>query len=122
MNPEERFDKIDDAIQRLAVVASDLSKMLAVHEHRIGQQEKTYENIVTSMEKRRTEIDSTLKDVYSTIKTENNALKEYFVKENSAQNSKIDYLEKRFYMALGAITIIGLFASHILKVLFNVTN
>ena len=122
MNPEERFDKIDDAIQRLAVVASDLSKMLAVHEHRIGQQEKTYENIVTSMEKRRTEIDTTLKDVYHTIKEENNALKEYFTKENSAQNSKIDYLEKRFYMALWAITIIGLFASHIMKVLFNVSS
>ena len=74
------------------------------------------------MEKRRTEIDSTLKDVYSTIKTENNALKEYFVKENSSQNSKIDYLEKRFYMALGAITIIGLFASHIMKVLFNIPS
>jgi DNA-binding cell septation regulator SpoVG len=122
MNPGERFDKIDDAIQRLAVVASDLSKMLAVHEHRIGQQEKTYENIVTSMEKRRTEIDTTLKDVYHTIKEENNALKEYFTKENSAQNTKIDYLEKRFYMALGAITIIGLFASHIIKILFNIPS
>jgi ABC-type transporter Mla subunit MlaD len=119
MNPEERFDKIDDAIQRLAVVASDLSKMLAVHEHRIGQQEKTYENIVTSMEKRRSEIDSTLKDVYHTIKAEDNIIRAEVTKHFSDQDHKIEDLQKTVYKAMGAATIISMFAAQIIGKFIN---
>lgn len=115
---EDRFDKIDDAIQRLAVVASDLSKMLAVHEHRIGQQEKTSENIVVSMEKRRAEIDAVLKDVYDTIRFEINTLRENYTKQHNEQNAKIDEIQKTIYKALGAITVISIIAPFVFKKLF----
>lgn len=102
---EDRFDKIDDAIQRLAVVAGDLSKMLAVHEHRIAYQEKTADNIVTSMEKRRTEVDNILKDIYSTIRSEIDSLRESSRAQHTEQNAKIESIQKTMWMAVGAAAI-----------------
>lgn len=102
---EDRFDKIDDAIQRLAVVAGDLSKMLAVHEHRIAYQEKTADNIVTSMEKRRTEVDNILKDIYSTIRSEIDSLREASRTQHTEQNAKIESIQKTMWMAVGAAAL-----------------
>lgn len=104
---EERLDKIDDAIQRLAVVASDLSKMLAVHEHRIAFQEKTSENIVASMEKRRSEIDNVLKDVYSTMRSEINLLRDTGTKQHNDQNVKIEEIQRTMWKAVGAATVVS---------------
>lgn len=102
---EERLDKIDDAIQRLAVVAGDLSKMLAVHEHRIAYQEKSSENIVASMERRRTEVDNILKDIYSTIRKEIEGLRETSREQHNEQNAKIESIQKTMWMAVGAAAI-----------------
>lgn len=104
---DERFNKIDDAIQRLAIVAGDLSKMLAVHEHRIAYQEKSSENIVASMEKRRAEVDNVLKDVYSTMRIEINSLRESATAQHNEQNAKIHEIQKTMWKAVGAVTILS---------------
>jgi DNA-binding cell septation regulator SpoVG len=104
---EDRIDKIDDAISRLAIVASDLSKMLAVHEHRIIQQEKNADSIVASIDKRRTEVDNILKDVYSTIRNETNMLRESSTKQHIEQNVKIEAIQKTMWMAVGAATVVS---------------
>jgi septation ring formation regulator EzrA len=112
---DTRLDKIDDAIQRLAVVAGDLSKMLAVHEHRIAYQEKTSDNIVESMEKRRAEVDNILKDIYSTIRNEINTLRESSGEQHRQQNTKIESIQKTMWMAVGAATV----ASWALPIVLN---
>ncbi|CAB4140829.1 hypothetical protein UFOVP395_164 [uncultured Caudovirales phage] len=112
---ESRLDKIDDAIQRLAVVAGDLSKMLAVHEHRIAYQEKTSDNIVESMEKRRAEVDNILKDIYSTIRSEIDSLRENSSKQHREQNDKIESIQRTMWMAVGAATV----ASWAIPILLN---
>ena len=71
---ETRFSKIDDAIQRLAVVSSDLSKMLAVQEHRLTQQEKSTDHIAFLIEKRREDLETKLKEVYETMREEDGAI------------------------------------------------
>ena len=116
---EERLDKIDDAIQRLAVVAGDLSKMLAVHEHRIAYQEKTSENIVASMEKRRAEVDNILKDVYSTMRSEINSLREAGTHQHNEQNAKIQEIQKTMWKAVGAVTIISWASPFLFKMFFH---
>lgn len=102
---DDRLDKIDDAIQRLAAVAADLSRMLAVNENRITHQEKASENILASMERRRAEIDTVLKDMYSTTKQEINSLRENSTKQHSEQNVKIEAIQKTLWMAVGAATL-----------------
>jgi len=107
VNENERFDKLDDAIQRLAVVASDLSRMLAVHEHRISHQEKTSENIVTSMEKRRAEVDAIFKEFRESLKEEVESLRQNSTKQHNEQNAKIDTIQKTLWTAMGAVTLAG---------------
>lgn len=107
MSDNERFDKLDDAIQRLAVVASDLSKMLAVHEHRIAHQEKTSENIVTSMEKRRAEVDAVFKEFRESLKQEIESLRQNSTKQHNEQNLKIEAIQKTLWTAMGAAALAG---------------
>lgn len=115
MDEELRFSKIDDAIQRLAVVASDLSKMLAVHEQRIANQEKTSDGILNSIEKRREEIDNRLKEVYVTIREEIHQLKDSSTKQHDDQNNKISKLEKMVWTASGGAIVVGWIVSWFLN-------
>jgi hypothetical protein len=93
---EARFSKIDDAIQRLAIVSADLSKMLAVQEHRLLQCEKNSDNITRLVEKRRDDVEDKFKEVYTKMHIEDisiiDELKEEIKKsrsENTEQNKNL---------------------------------
>ena len=107
MDDDLRFSKIDDAIQKLATVATDLSKMLAVHEHRILSQEKTADSILQSIEKRREEIDNRFKDFYQTVRVEIHEIRDNNLKQNSVQNEKISKIEQIIWMYIGACAILS---------------
>ena len=111
---EVRFSKIDDAIQRLASVASDLSRMLAVHEQRLNQQEKTTESAVELLEERRKEFDKKIDEVYDTFRLEDKTIAEEIKlsrlassKQHEEQNTKISKIEKFIWMACGGGAAIG---------------
>ncbi len=114
MSDEIRFSKIDDAIQRLAVVSADLSKMLAVHEHRIIQQEKNTDQITFLIEKRREDLESKLKEVYETMKLEDSAILEEIKKSRDASDqhherleAKVTKLERLALLATGSAITVG---------------
>ena len=111
---DPRFTKIDEAIQRLAAIAADISKMMAVHEQRITQQEKFIETMNGMIEKRRDVVDEKFEQVYKTIKTETERLKESMEagreiskKEHEDQNKKIESLQKFIWMAVGGGSAAG---------------
>jgi len=111
---ENRFNKIDDAIQRLAAVSSDLSKMLAVHEQRLTQQEKSSDNIVMLLEKRREDLELKLKEVYETMREEDGAILDEIKKSRIASDehhermeAKVSKLERLALMAMGSAVTIG---------------
>jgi hypothetical protein len=114
VSDEIRFSKIDDAIQRLAVVSADLSKMLAVHEHRIIQQEKNTDQITFLIEKRREDLESKLKEVYETMKLEDSAILEEIKKSRDASDqhherleAKVTKLERLALLATGSAITVG---------------
>jgi cell fate regulator YaaT (PSP1 superfamily) len=114
VSDEIRFSKIDDAIQRLAVVSADLSKMLAVHEHRIAQQEKNTDQIVFLIEKRREDLESKLKEVYETMRLEDSAILDEIKKSRNASNSyherleaKVTKLERLALLVTGSAITVG---------------
>ena len=118
MDNENRFNKIDDAIQRLAVVAADLSRMLAVQEQRLTQQEKASDNVMEMVEKRRVEYDEKISDVYKTMREEDNTILAEIKKsreDSSSQHKKLDEkianIEKMIWMACGGGTVIGFLIS-----------
>ena len=125
--PQTRIDKIEDAIERLTDVASDLSKMIAVQETRIAQHEKQTEVIEVKLERRREELDQKLKDVYDTIRdqdskilTEIKAVREEHNKHYTCLNDKITAIQKYIWMAIGGGVVIGYgfsFIANFLKIL-----
>jgi hypothetical protein len=114
VSDELRFSKIDDAIQRLAAVSADLSKMLAVHEHRLTQQEKSTDHINFVIEKRREDLEAKLKEVYETMKEEDGAILEEIKKSRDASDAhherleaKVTKLERLALLVTGSALTVG---------------
>jgi paraquat-inducible protein B len=119
---ELRFSKIDDAIQRLATVAADLSKMLAVHEQRITQQEKTADLVANLIESRRIEFEEKIAEVYDIFRKEDNQIlneiKEFKTassNQHKEMQSKIQKIEKLIWMVTGGGMAIGFIISMFLN-------
>ena len=109
---DHRFSKIDDAIQRLANVSADLSKLLAVQEQRLVHQEKAQDNIITSLDKRRAEVDKKLEDVYEAVKKEIEHSRKTACMQHDEQNVKINRLERVMWMAAGGGVVLGWLLSY----------
>lgn len=104
---DNRFAKIDEAIQRLASVAADVSKMLAVHEQKINYQEKTIDNLINSFEKRRAEIDARFKEMHEDLRSELHTSRESSKTQHDEQNKKIEAIQKYIWMAMGAVSLLS---------------
>jgi len=76
--------KIDDAIEKLSEVNSNVTKMLAVHEQRISKQEETDTVLFAKIDKLRDKVD----------------------RDYDALVSRVQIIEKRVWMAIGAIACI----------------
>lgn len=111
---ELRFSKIDDAIQRLATVSADLSKMLAVQEQRLTQQEKNTDHISYLIEKRREDLELKLKEVYETMREEDGAILDEIKKSRKASDehherleAKVTKLERLALLVTGSAITVG---------------
>lgn len=82
--------KIDDAIEKMSEVNSNVGKMLAVHEQRITKQEEIDNLLFTKIDKLRDKVDSDYNVVVSRVQS----------------------IEKRVWMAIGAIACITFFTNN----------
>ena len=82
--------KIDDAIEKLSEVNSNVTKMLAVHEQRITKQEETDNILFTKIDKLRDKVD----------------------RDYDALVTRVQTIEKRVWMAIGAIACISFFINN----------
>lgn len=88
--------KIDNAIEKLSEVNSNVSKMLAVHEERISKQEETDSILFTKIDKLRDKVDSDYDSIVS----------------------RVSLIEKRVWMAIGAIACLTfLMNTNVVKIL-----
>lgn len=101
-------DRIEAAIEKLTNVSVELKQMLAVHEQRIIQQEKESDELHDVVEKRREELDIKLKDVYETMRKQDNSILEEISKlrkesteQHNILSNKINQLERYIWMAIG---------------------
>ena len=76
--------KIDDAIEKMSEVNSNVGKMLAVHEQRITKQEEIDNLLFTKIDKLRDKVD----------------------RDYDIVVSRVQAIEKRVWMAIGAIACI----------------
>lgn len=82
--------RLDDAIEKISEVNSNVSKILAVHEQRISKQEETDNILFAKIDKLRDKIDFDY----------NNML------------SRIQQIEKRTWIVIGAISTLTFFVNH----------
>ena len=76
--------KIDDAIEKMSEVNSNVGRMLAVHEQRITKQEESDNILYTKIDKLRDKVD----------------------RDYDALVTRVQTIEKRVWMAIGAIACI----------------
>jgi hypothetical protein len=82
--------KIDDAIEKMSEVNSNVGKMLAVHEQRITKQEEIDNLLFTKIDKLRDKVD----------------------RDYDLVVSRVQVIEKRVWMAIGAIACITFLANN----------
>ena len=124
---ETRQSKIEDAITKLTEISSDLNKMIAVHELRLTQQEKSMDTLEDMLERRREEADSKLKTVYETMRSEDRLviaeiakLREEGEDQFEQLSKKIQGMEKMMYIYMGAFSVVAFILAYgpqIVKVL-----
>ena len=121
---EYRQSKLEDAITKLTEISADLNKMIAVHELRLSQQEKTMDSLVGVLERRRDEVDSKLNNVYNTMRSEDKnileeleKIREEFKEQYDKISKKISDMEKMMWTYMGAFTVIAFFLAYGDKIL-----
>ncbi len=98
--------RLDMAIEKLADVSSSIKSMLAVHEEKIAQQERTDEIIFEKIKDRAEEIDSVYRELQREIsQVERRLLIEIKALRNDI-GSRVSMLEKLRWILLGAGIVI----------------
>ena len=82
--------KIDDAIEKMSEVNSNVGKMLAVHEQRITKQEEIDNVLLAKIDKLRDKVDGDYDSIVS----------------------RVQAIEKRVWMAIGALACISFFINN----------
>jgi ABC-type transporter Mla subunit MlaD len=134
--------RIDHAIEKITDVTADISKILAVHDQRLGRGEKATSDIFDLLEQRRQEMNDDIKEIHSRITTTTRELsaeitatqkcivegiddlkrelKEDQKYHNDRQKSleqRIADLERWRYMLVGAGIVGGFILTHLFKLL-----
>lgn len=118
-NLEKRQDKLEAVIERLSIIQTDLNRMLAVHEERINSNQKNVTYLEEVVEKRREESDIKLKDVYETMRSEDNkiltelnSIRKESTEQHNILTAKINEIEKRLWMYIGGVSVIVFVLTH----------
>jgi len=112
--------KINSLLEQLVAISTDLKAMLAVHDERLNKQEKQTENLGTTVEKRREELDTKLKDVYDTMRNQDNnifaeisKLRQESTEAHKDLNNRISQLEKYIWLAIGGGMVLTWIATNL---------
>ena len=110
---ERRQSKLEDVIEKLTDISNDLNKILAVHDQRLIQQEKNVMNIKDVIEKRREDTEIKLKDVYSTIRSEDKQIidkidefRSESISQYKSLTDRINTIEKTIWTYMGGFSVI----------------
>lgn len=116
---DKRFDRMEAVIERLSIIQTDLNKMLAVHEEKLNVTERNVNHLEEVVEKRREESDIKLKDVYDTMRSEDNKIltelnnmRKEAQEQHTKLNDKITELEKKVWMYIGGVSVIVFVLTH----------
>jgi chromosome segregation ATPase len=102
-------ERLDRAIEKMSEVSSDISKLLAVHETRIENQDENINVVHKRISELRDELGHTMERNYDSIVTEFRAIKDMFQKHEK----RIAMLEKWKYGVIASAAAIGFLLSKV---------
>lgn len=113
--------KIDDAIEKMAEVSNNISKMLIVHENRLQNHDQAIDGLKISMSERKNDFEKQIESLYkriSEMKDENHFERDKYHKELMAAmkdisdgqkklEERISVLENWKWIVIGGASIVG---------------
>ena len=135
-------DRLNNAIEKITNVTTDIGKILAVHDQRLDRGEKATNDVFDLLEKRRQEMNEDIKELHSRITTTTRELsteisdvrkcivdgiddlkkelkedQKYHNEKQSKLEERIDALEKWRYMLVGGGIVGGFIINKLLSVI-----
>lgn len=115
-------DRLDTTIEKLSDLSNNISRLLAVHEHKIEYQEKQTEFLMSLIEKRKQESDQITRDSkaefnesFQNIMRAIASMTSDHNKQHTALDVKIKNIEKFLWVATGGAAVVGFIISNLLK-------
>jgi len=102
-NYERRQDKLEEVVDKLTNISSDLSKMIAVHDQRLNHQEKQLTNVEMSAEKRREELELRFEAINDKLEF----LKQQSTHQAEKLSEKIVEMEKIMWKYGGGLAVVA---------------
>jgi hypothetical protein len=107
-------DRVQNAIERLTEICSDMKVMISAHEQRLNQSEKDTQIIFKLLEHRRKETDDKIDQVYNHMTDKDDKIlielkthREASAKEHETISQRMTKLEKFIWLAVGGAATIS---------------
>lgn len=102
------LDRLDTSIEKLTEVSQNVSKLLAVHEEKLDQQERINNHFNNLLEQRRNEVEDKLEDIWDEVKDVRTEQRNY----HKEMNDKLAKFERFIWMVGGGGVVIGFLLSY----------
>ena len=116
------------ALEKLTDIHADISKMLAVHEQRLNQHEKTHDDLAADVEKRRIELNQATNDLYRALDDKTKDIMHELEKnadrsttQHNKLNEKITSLSRYIWTGIGVSIGISVLVS-VVSIAVNVVH
>lgn len=115
-------DKLDITIEKLTDVSSNVSRLLAVHETRLENQERTGSQLANLIEKNKEHIDTELKNINNKISNTEKELREEIddrhedvMTKLSGLSKDLQTLQRWMWLVSGGGAVIGFILANFIK-------
>lgn len=108
-------DKLDITIEKLTDVSSNVSRLLAVHETRLENQEKAGSQLANLIEKNKEQIDAELKSIYDRISDTKRALREEIDDRHEEVMKELKTIQKWMWLVSGGGAAVGFIIANLFK-------
>lgn len=108
-------DKLDLTIEKLTDVSSNVSRLLAVHETRLENQERAGSHLAKTLEKNKEQIDTELQKIYDRISDTKKDLRKEIDDRHEEVMKELKTIQRWMWLVSGGGAAVGFILANLLK-------
>ncbi len=108
-------DKLDLTIEKLTDVSSTVSRLLAVHETRLENQEKAGSQLANLIEKNKEQIDTELQKIYDRISDTKKDLRKEIDDRHEDVMKELKQIQKWMWLVSGGGAVVGFILANFIR-------